>query len=79
MFMVDGSDEVKYAARPQVLLDDESAVECPVLPSILGTVNVLRALGYTVTITCRVDGRPTRAIAELMIPRWKLLDVSVNW
>jgi hypothetical protein len=79
MFLVNHFGEIEYASRPDTLCDDEEPVDCPVLPSILGSVNVLRALGYIVTITCRDDGRPTRASAELMVPRWRLLEVlSLN-
>jgi hypothetical protein len=73
MFVVNGNGDVTYRRRPDSLLVRTGSIDRGSLPSILESVNVLRALGYTVTVLAVDSGRPITARAELMIPRWKVL------
>jgi hypothetical protein len=73
MFVVNGRGEVAYTHRPDSLRDQTASSDRGSLPSILESINVLRALGYTVTVLAVDEGRPITARAELMIARWKVL------
>jgi hypothetical protein len=77
MFMMNGSRDIVYNERPPSLCPDNAPIDRPFLPSIQESVNALRALGYTVTISRRAGERPLSAHAHLMIPRNLILDQLV--